>query len=135
MWRTERRFLGECKGQAGMNKDTVFGESGGWVVGVGGGVRDVPTGQEIGACKEYEMPSLDLGEGRQEGSTAKDELVSSRSRWPRHGEWAGSKPASFWPAPSPRQPGLQGPGATPFADPLPSLPPASPLPLVQIPTS
>ena len=35
-----------------------------------------------------------------------------------------------WPAPSLRQPGLQGPRGTLPADPLPSLLPASPLPLV-----
>lgn len=37
--------------------------------------------------------------------------------------------------PSHRQPDLQGPGGTLPADPVPSLPPASPLLLVQIPTS
>lgn len=34
----------EGTSQGGMNKDTVFGESGGWVVGTGGRLRDEASG-------------------------------------------------------------------------------------------
>lgn len=135
MWRAEREFQW-VRSSGGMHKEgyCVGGE---WWLGRSRG-RGENEANGAGEVSLQKVPTTgqvwSLGEGSQEGSTAREALVSSRSLWPGHGEWAGSKPASFWPPPAPRQQGSKGLGH-PFADPLPSLLPVSPLPPVQIPTS